>query len=718
MPSDEHRMTNVPQRVGNYRIEKPIGKGGSSQVLLARHVTLEDRHVAIKLLLSQDPESIERFQREANISSRLRHPNIVQIYDHGYQAPYHYTVMEYVAGGSLRSQMQGRPIALETTLHIFRCIGQALDYAHTNGVVHRDVSPGNILVEQGSNRVLLTDFGIAREAGKAGVTAIGNIMGTPGYLSPEHAQSATAVTHLSDIYSLGIVLYELLSGKLPWDHFPGMPPDSNGGPFTPPKTLRERGAELPGDVDRVMQAVLARDPAKRYPTAQAVAEELEQIFRRHTSPTVVVGPGGGATTTRAERPVGSAPLMTPQDLHPVERVLALDLLKGPMQEARRRAELLSNPEEIARLLDRWSVEGSWRKSSLGRQANLRRVQSSNVFFYTLRVLYETRTAAAEIEEPDYKAAEFKIEKAVDRWGVKLADPAGFKDEAGGTARLPGSNRVVACGGCNSLGRTICTQCEGRGRVARPVDSAAPRRSGQQPAARDAGVAQAQPGALGPGGPGGASGPGAAGGQEAVAAPPTPALVPCPECSGSGALRCKRCDGVGRLIQHKVTRWSRKASTIEGQDDMPRVDETWLRQSCQMREAYAEQQPGGFRGEWQQIPELAELIASAQKPVNGDTRVILSEVQIGFIPVTEIVFDLDPPAPEPDPGQKRGKPQKKPRRDGDLFTWYIYGFERRLPGDWRFLNWHKVLMWLFVALSLMLAIFLVVAMSGYRLAVVG
>src|SRR6187200_1208757 len=99
-------MTSVPQRVGNYRIEKPIGKGGTSQVVLARHGTLEDRLVAIKLLMSQDPEYIERFQREANIASRLRHPNIVQIYDHGYHAPFHYTVMEYVAGGALRAQFQ------------------------------------------------------------------------------------------------------------------------------------------------------------------------------------------------------------------------------------------------------------------------------------------------------------------------------------------------------------------------------------------------------------------------------------------------------------------------------------------------------------------------------------------------------------------------------------------------------------------------------------
>src|SRR5919109_2667036 len=120
-------MSNVPQRIGNYQLERQIGKGGMSEVWLGRHRSLENRLIAVKLLLSQDQEWIERFTREANITSRLRHEYIVQIYDHGYQHPYYYTVMEYVAGGALRELLKGhRALPLALALQVFRCAGAAL----------------------------------------------------------------------------------------------------------------------------------------------------------------------------------------------------------------------------------------------------------------------------------------------------------------------------------------------------------------------------------------------------------------------------------------------------------------------------------------------------------------------------------------------------------------------------------------------------------------
>jgi hypothetical protein len=727
-------MASVPQRVGNYRIEKPIGKGATSQVVFARHVTLDDQQVAIKILLSQDPESVERFQREANIASRLRHPNIVQIYDHGYQQPFHYTIMEYVSGGALRSHLRsGKGLPLEVALHVFRSVGGALDYAHANGVIHRDVSPGNILIEQDTNRVLLTDFGIAREAGKAGVTNVGNVMGTPGYFSPEHAVSATAVTHLSDIYSLGVVLFELLTGKIPWDHFPGMGPDHNGGPFTPPRSLRESGAELPADVDRVVQTMLSKDPAKRYPSVQAAIDELEQILHRHTSPTLIVSPGhAGQTTKVGERArIATANLPPPleREPHPVERALAIDLFKGPQQEARRRAEVLSNPDEIANLLDRWSIEGRFRRKLLGRQATIRRVESVNVYFYTMRVLYETRTPITEVVEPDYKGAQnspLPLEKEIsDRWAVKLPPPKDFALEPGATVKLPGSVRVVTCKNCNGLGRTICTTCNGRGRVPKTADPpAAGAAAGDgkgsatrpdKPAGRSSEIPMppikptsgaggpTSPSPTGPG-PIGAAGAGGAGAPAKPAAPAAPSLVPCPTCSGSGGIHCKPCDGVGRLLQHRATTWSRRSDTFEANDDLPRVDERWLRQTCQLREIYNERQQEGFRPEWQHIPVLADLITKAQAGVGPDTRVAMSEVQISFIPITEIVFDLGdaPPATEP---ELPGKARRSKRQASDrIYSWHIYGFEQRLPGDWRFLNWDRVL--LYIAL---VAIFLLIVM---------
>ena len=152
-------MNNIPGRIGNYRTERALGKGGSSQVVLGRHVTLTERQVAIKLLLSQDDESVERFLREASIASRLHHPNIVQLYDQGYQQPYHYAVLEYIEGSSLASQIvSSGKLPIERALQVFRNVAEALDYSHSYNIVHRDVAPGNILLEKNTGRAVPVSY--------------------------------------------------------------------------------------------------------------------------------------------------------------------------------------------------------------------------------------------------------------------------------------------------------------------------------------------------------------------------------------------------------------------------------------------------------------------------------------------------------------------------------------------------------------------------------
>jgi serine/threonine protein kinase len=693
-------MANFPQQIGNYKLERQIGKGGMSQVWLARHRTLEDRLVAVKLLVNQDPEWEDRFNREANITSRLRHECIVQIYDHGFHSPYHYTIMEYVPGGALRDVLrERRPLPLETALTVFRRAGAALDYAHAHGVIHRDVSPGNILIEQGTGRVMLTDFGIARETGKTGMTTINKVMGTPGYLSPEHASSATAVTHLSDLYCLGIVLFEMLSGALPWDHNPGMA-DATGGPFTPTKSLRERGVEgLPYEVDRVLQTMLALEPAKRYPGAQAAADELDRVLRRHTMTTTIISVEDEKRRKGEDkrRAVDGLPLPSvlpqaiPTEPHAVEKVLGLDLLKVPMQESRRLAEQLADPQEIAALLNQWSRDGLFRRRLLGRQATVRRVLTQNIYFYTLRVLFETREPEKVIEEPDYKALPIPLEREMDRWSVELPAPKGFVDEPGGTLRLPGSMRVISCEGCKGVGRVICPRCQGRQRinVARAQAGgggalpAVPATRGAKPAAATTAGTQ-------------------------VDASSANVLVPCPECQGTGGLRCKLCDGVSRLVQHKTVQWRRQATQMETNDDLPRVDERWLQRTCKPREVYKERHKGAFRPEWQLVPGLSDLVKEAEKRLDPNTRVSQSEVVISIIPVTEIVFDLGdaPPAAQAVASQPaKGKAKPARAADAGLYRWHIYGFERRLPKDWRFLNWDRVAWTLLVVVVIVLGMIL-------------
>jgi len=205
---------------GRYRVEGRLGVGGMSTVLLALDERLE-RHVAVKLLaehLADDPTFVSRFRREALAAARLVHPNIVQVFDSGFDeaAHQHFIVMEYVPGQSCAEILRDRGhLDVEQAVDIVTQSCRGLDYAHRNGVVHRDVKPGNLLVSE-SGVVKLADFGIARATGQSSITQVGSVLGTAAYLSPEQARGEEAGPQ-ADLYSLGVVTYQLLSGRLPYE---------------------------------------------------------------------------------------------------------------------------------------------------------------------------------------------------------------------------------------------------------------------------------------------------------------------------------------------------------------------------------------------------------------------------------------------------------------------------------------------------------------------
>jgi eukaryotic-like serine/threonine-protein kinase len=205
---------------GRYRVEGRLGVGGMSTVLLAIDERLE-RHVAVKLLaehLADDPTFVSRFRREALAAARLVHPNIVQVFDSGFDeaAHQHFIVMEYVPGQSCAEILRDRGhLDVDQAVDIVAQACRGLDYAHRNGVVHRDVKPGNLMVSE-SGVVKLADFGIARATGQTSITQVGSVLGTAAYLSPEQARGEEAGPQ-ADLYSLGVVTYQLLSGRLPYE---------------------------------------------------------------------------------------------------------------------------------------------------------------------------------------------------------------------------------------------------------------------------------------------------------------------------------------------------------------------------------------------------------------------------------------------------------------------------------------------------------------------
>ncbi len=280
----------VGQTIGNYRVEALLGAGGMGQVFRARHIHL-DRPVALKVMhanLSHDPGFQARFRQEARAIAALQHPNIVEVYDFGEQNGLMYLVMELLSDGSLRGLMQkhareGKPWPLMLAIDLVQQAAEGLAYAHSQGMIHRDIKPDNMLLRAvsgapGRYALKITDFGLARMAEGSMMTATGTAMGTPAYMSPEQCQGAH-VDHRSDIYALGVVLYEVTTGYLPFTATT-LSEAAYKHVFVPPTPPRQVRADLPEPLEAVVLRCLAKRPDDRYASAAEVAASLKALLAR------------------------------------------------------------------------------------------------------------------------------------------------------------------------------------------------------------------------------------------------------------------------------------------------------------------------------------------------------------------------------------------------------------------------------------------------------
>ncbi|HEY8764137.1 MAG TPA: protein kinase [Solirubrobacteraceae bacterium] len=269
-------MTGTTTIAGRYRIEGRLGVGGMSTVHLAFDQRLE-RYVALKLLaehLADDPTFVSRFRREALSAARLVHPNIVQVFDFGFDEGHHqhFIVMEHVAGHSCAELLRDRGhLDVEQGVEICAQACRGLDYAHRNGVVHRDVKPGNLLVSD-ADVVKLADFGIARAANQSSITQVGSVLGTAAYLAPEQARGEEAGPR-ADLYSLGVVAYQLLSGRLPYEAT-SLSELTLKQQREAPTPLQELNPHVPRELAAAVATALAIDKESRPPNAMVFAEAL------------------------------------------------------------------------------------------------------------------------------------------------------------------------------------------------------------------------------------------------------------------------------------------------------------------------------------------------------------------------------------------------------------------------------------------------------------
>jgi hypothetical protein len=272
----------VGRQLGKYQIQAEIGRGGMGIVYQA-HDPLLDRKVAIKVLaphLVWEAGFVERFLREARAAARLKHTGIVTVFDVGQEGSWYYIVMEYLEGRTLAQiiHQQGR-LPSDETLSILHQLAEALNYAHQSKLIHRDIKPGNIVIDS-VGLATLTDFGVARAAQETKLTTTGALIGTPQYMSPEQARGEE-VDHRTDIYALGVVAYEMLTGRAPFD---ATTPHAvlHQLIYEPTPSLQRWRPEIEAEVDRIVARAMAKEPASRYATAPGFVDALEKALMGQT----------------------------------------------------------------------------------------------------------------------------------------------------------------------------------------------------------------------------------------------------------------------------------------------------------------------------------------------------------------------------------------------------------------------------------------------------
>jgi serine/threonine protein kinase len=320
------------RKFGRYRMVRELARGGMATVYLA-HDPRFNREVAIKVLPRQflhDPQFLARFQHEAETVASLEHQGIVPVYDFGEQEDLPYLVMRYMAGGSLTDRIKKGHVSTEEAVAILRPIASALDYAHSKGVVHRDVKPSNILFDK-SGDAYLSDFGIVRLA-EATVSFTGSaVIGTAAYMSPEQAQGGAELDGRSDVYSLGVVLYEMLAGDVPYK---GETPTQQliAHILEPVPRISQVNADVSPEVETVLMRALAKNRDDRYPTAGALVDALEAA----ASGTAEDLAHPAAVAKVGEQPTPAAATMVPSTEHPATELHDLTYEPLPPAEGRRR----------------------------------------------------------------------------------------------------------------------------------------------------------------------------------------------------------------------------------------------------------------------------------------------------------------------------------------------------------------------------------------------
>jgi serine/threonine protein kinase len=303
----------IPEKIGIYEIKSELGRGGMATVYLAYDPRFE-REVALKVLpreMLHDPQFRVRFEREAKTIAKLEHSAIVPVYDVGEEDGQPYFVMRYMTGGSLSDRLGKGPLTMQDAAHIIERIASALDEAHAKGFIHRDLKPGNILFDR-AGEPYISDFGIAKFTSSQTNVTGSAIVGTPAYLSPEQAQGDANIDGRSDIYAVGVILFEMLSGRQPYEATTPMGVVVKQITDPIPHIL-DVNPNLPTGLEEVIEKAMAKNRDERFSTTRELADSLNAVVRGESSDAgkTVIGVAGATGITAAKTQIGAKPMPRP-----------------------------------------------------------------------------------------------------------------------------------------------------------------------------------------------------------------------------------------------------------------------------------------------------------------------------------------------------------------------------------------------------------------------